>query len=169
MAALGLLKIMRKFLVILFLFCSSAYSQEEVILSFDEKQICVPETDDCQSTLTVITTKNKYVFESLIGSFYHSKINNQILDCGGNTLRSSLIANLLNSNGTKLSIEHKNGIAECGLTNDQKYYFIVDETPILKVYDKSATLLLSQPVDFQSLVKYKIKGASYDLSVPGIP
>ncbi|WP_157443108.1 hypothetical protein [Colwellia piezophila] len=160
---------MCKILAILFLCSSFAYAQDELIVSFNDNQVCVPETDDCLSTLTVITSKNTYTLENLLGSFYHSKRNNQILDCGGNTLSSGLNANLINSNGIKLPIQHKSGVADCGLTGDQKYYFIVDESPSLRVYDSKANLLLTKSVEFQSLIKYKINGVAYELWVPGIP
>jgi hypothetical protein len=160
---------MRSLLAIIFLYCSSAYAYEEIIFSFNESKVCVPETDDCQSTLTVTTDKTIYTLENLLGSFYLSKVNNQILDCGGDTLSYGANANLINPNGSKIEIIHKNGVADCGITKDQLYYFIIDETPNLKVYGNKGQLIQSKPVAFDSLVKYKIGNKNYELRVHGIP
>ncbi|QBF84314.1 hypothetical protein EXU30_17760 [Shewanella maritima] len=160
---------MHKYLLLQALLYFNVHAADEVIASFDEKRTCVPETDDCQSTLTISTNRNVYVFENLLGSFHHSTTNNQIFDCGGDTLSYAPNANLINANGSTLRIVHNNGVGECGLTPDQRYYFIIDETPVLSVYDNTARLLLSKPVSFQSTVKYKINNLVYEVWVPGIP
>ena len=160
---------MSKLFSIVFLLSFSVYGQDAQILSFSEKRVCVPETDDCQSTLLVTTTKNKFKIDGLLGGFYLSKINNQILDCGGNTLRYGFYANIIDANGAILKIVHKNGVANCGVTNDQKYYFVVDESPILRLYNSNAELVFSQKVSFDSWVKFKLGTKKYELQVPGIP
>jgi len=167
--ALGLPLDMRYIPIIILLLSFVAYADEEIILSFEENQVCVPETDDCLSTLTVITNQRSITLNNLIGSFFHSKLNNQILDCGGNTLSYGLNANLITPNGSKIEIVHKNGVADCGLTKDQLFYFIIDETPSLKVYDSGAKLIKTKAVAFDSLVKYKIGNKNYELRVHGVP
>ncbi|WP_440905559.1 hypothetical protein ACMZOO_04335 [Catenovulum sp. SX2] len=129
----------------------------------------MPETDDCQSTLFIKTKNGNYEFENLLGEFYLSTINNQIFDCGGNELRYGMNANIINANGQFLSIYHPNGVAKCGVTEDNKFYFIVDESPVLKVYNNKAELLLSMPVKFNSSVNYNINNVAYELWVPSIP
>ena len=167
--ALGLPLNMRYIPILILLFSFVTYANEEMIVSFEQNQVCVPETDDCLSTLKIITNQNNITLDNLLGSFFHSKVNNQIFDCGGNTLSHGLNANIISSKGSQIKIAHENGVADCGITKDQLYYFIIDETPNLKIYDRHAKLIKTKAVVFDSLVKYKIGNKNYELRVHGIP
>jgi hypothetical protein len=163
-----------KFSLLLLAFLSLNVFSE--IIDFSSKEICVPETDDCISELTVISSDSTKVIENLIGPFYLSKENNQIFDCGGGVLRSMDSANIIEENGAKLKIKHTGSIVDCGITKDSKLYRVAYATisdgkwqAKLFVVDKFGQEIHSTNADYESIVEFEYKGVKYNVSIPEIP
>jgi hypothetical protein len=93
-----------KFLfLVAMIFSSNAFAE---IVSIKSDEVCVPETDDCISKLTIITNTSKIQLENLMGDFLLSKVNNQVFDCGGSVLRRMSHANIIEEDGAKKQIKH---------------------------------------------------------------
>lgn len=133
------------------------------IISFTEKEECVPDTDNCISSLTIITSDGIFYLENLFGEFYLSKTNGQILNCGGYKTY------LINSDKSLLVINNKKSINFCGVTIDHKYYFTVDENLKLIVFNKNSEIIFTKKVKIEENVQFKIKNVEYEIHIPMTP
>jgi hypothetical protein len=164
---------MRISLILLVFLSSTAFSE---IIDFSTKEICVPETDDCISEITIISSSSTRIIENLMGPFYLSKENNQIFDCGGSVLRRMDSANIIEESGAKRKIKHTGSIVDCGLTKDSTLYWVAYETVSngkwqakLFVLDKFGQEIHSTNADFESIVEFEYKGFKYNVPIPEIP
>lgn len=164
---------MRFSLILLAFFSLNAFSE---IIDFSSKEICIPETDDCISKLTITSSDSTKVIENLMGPFYLSKVNNQIFDCGGSVLRRMDSANIIEENGAKLKIKHTGSIVDCGITKDSTLYWVAYETisngkwqAKLFVLDKFGKEIYKTNAEFESLVSFDYEGIRHYVSIPEIP
>jgi len=164
---------MRILIALSLLVSSAAFSE---IRSISEDQRCKPESDVCSSTLTIKLENSAITLDNLVGPFYLSKVNDQVFDCGGNVLARDHYSHLISSSGNKKKIEHLDGIADCGITEDQKLYWIAYEKfennsiyPLLRVFNSNAQIIFERKAKFKSSVGFEYQGIKYHVYLPDIP
>jgi len=166
---------MRLLFLIVILTTNLQIAHSAQISDISEHKSCEPESDVCVSTLTIIFVgADSIELKDLLGPFYLSTINNQVLDCGGNPYRSGPTAHIIQSTGHMIVINNPGIVADCGLVNESKLYWVAYEIYdssgdgghiLLYVYDREGILVVEKISDSSGDISFEYQGEILNVHV----